>query len=168
MFDIDYKILSFLLAKQNEGDAILEQFKIQFPSKRISHDSNSIFIGLAESTATNKTHESQYYNNLVDIIITTKNKEYVKASKIFRAVSKRVISLLRQSKEFSDSFNVVSYIPKYDESTLVLKQADLLLSFESLEEFNITDEEIKNILIGDVTIEVEGEVECQEKEKNQL
>lgn len=168
MFDIDYKILSFLLAKQNEGDAILEQFKIQFPSKRISHDSNSIFIGLAESTATDRTHESQYYNNLVDIIITTKNKEYIKAIKIFRAVSKRVISLLRQSKEFSDSFNVVSFIPKYDEATLVLKQADLLLSFESLEEFNITDEEIKNILIGDVTIEVEGEVECQEKEKNQL
>lgn len=164
MFDIDYKILSFLLAKQNEGDAILEQFNIRFPSKRISQDSNSIFIGLAESTATDRTHESQYYNNLVDIIITTKNKEYVKASKIFRAVSKRVISLLRQSKEFSDSFNVVSFIPKYDEATLVLKQADLLLSFESLEEFNITDEEIKNILIGDVTIEVEGEVECQEKE----
>lgn len=168
MFDIDYKILSYLLAKQKEGDTILEQFNIRFPSKSISQNSNSIFIGLAESTATDRTHESQYYNNLVDIIITTKNKEYVKASKIFRAVSKRVISLLRQSKEFSDSFNVVSFIPKYDEATLVLKQADLLLSFESLEEFNITDEEIKNILIGDVTIEVEGEVECQEKEKNQL
>lgn len=164
MFDIDYKILSYLLAKQKEGDTILEQFNIRFPSKSISQNSNSIFIGLAESTATDRTHESQYYNNLVDIIITTKNKEYVKASKIFRAVSKRIISLLRQSKEFSDSFNVVSFIPKYDEATLVLKQADLLLSFESLEEFNITDEEIKNILIGDVTIEVEGEVECQEKE----
>ena len=168
MFDIDYKILSFLLAKQKEGDTILEQFNIRFPSKSISQNSNSIFIGLAESTATDSTHESQYYNNLIGIIITTKNKDYVKASKIFRAVSKRIISLLRQSKEFSDSFNVVSFIPKYDESTLVLKQADLLLSFESLEEFNITDEEIKNILIGDVTIEVEGEVECQEKEKNQL
>lgn len=149
MFGADYEVYQYLESVKDD-DLVLKEFNLEYPSEKISVASNTIFIGLSEAKPTQRTHQSQKYNELVDIVISTKQSNYSEAMKIFRVVAGKLMKILRDSKEFSDRFNVISFIPKYLSEEL--KYGELLVSITSLETFNPVDEadldvEIVNTLI---------------------
>ena len=59
-----------VLKKEQVDNPILSQFLFKYPSKEIAQSSNTIYIGFSEARATNRTHNSQDYDELIDIIIT--------------------------------------------------------------------------------------------------
>ena len=58
-----------VLKKEQVDNPILSQFLLKYPSKEIAQSSNTIYIGFSEARATNRTHNSQDYDELIDIII---------------------------------------------------------------------------------------------------
>jgi uncharacterized protein YbgA (DUF1722 family) len=138
MFGADYDVYNFLINNKSD-DKVLNEFNIEYPSSSISVASNTIFVGLSEAKPTTRTHHSQKYNELVDIVISTKQANYTEAMKIFRSVAERIMKLFRASPDFNNRFNVISFIPKYlsDE----LKYAELLISVSEVETFPPTVED---------------------------
>lgn len=143
MFGADYEVYEFLVNAKSE-DAVLNEFNIEYISKNIAVASNTIFVGLSEAKPTTRTHHSQKYNELVDIVINTKQEDYTEAMKIFRSVAERIMKLFRISSNFNYRYNVVSFIPKYLSNEL--KYAELLISVSEIEAFPPNDEDEKLVI----------------------
>ena len=135
MFNIQYSIYKLLKEAQQDDD-VLKHFNIQFPNRRIAESSNSIFIGLSEARADERTHQSQFYEELIDIIIVTKQKKYFEASKIYDAVTNIILRILRESDLYEDRLNWTSFKHQYNPQTNELQLSELLISIRNDEQFN--------------------------------
>ena len=155
MFNIQYSIYKLLKEAQAE-DEVLKRFNIQFPSRRIAESSNSIFVGLSEVRATERTHQSQHYEELIDIIIVTKQKKYFEASKIYDTVTDKILKVLRSSDLYEDRLNWTSFKHQYNPQTNELQLSELLISIRSDEEFNL---ELSESIGKDFTLDIIGIIE---------
>src|SRR5574344_2136451 len=132
MFGLDFELYNYFNDLKSK-DELLSHFNFGYPNKKIAEAGNNIFIGLSEAKPYKKTHQSQSYEELIDIIITSKNTDYVETSKIYRAVVSKILGYLRGNPKYEDNFEVVSFIPKYYSNEL--KFAELLINFKSIEDF---------------------------------
>jgi hypothetical protein len=142
MFGLDYDLYAYFKGLKDDDD-LLKYFNFGYPDKRIAEQGNNIFIGLSEAKPYKTTHNSQTYTELVDFIITSKTTDYVETSKIYRSVVNRILAYLRENRDYEDRMEVVSFIPKYYSNEL--KFAELLINFKSVEEFNISDDDIVEV-----------------------
>lgn len=124
-----------VLKKEQIENPILSQFLIKYPSKQISQSSNTIYIGFSEARATNRTHNSQDYDELIDIIITTKQIDYFESAKIYKVLTDIIIKTLRKDDYLRDKMTVISFMHKYN-SDNTLQLGELLVSFKTTEQFN--------------------------------
>ena len=161
MFNIQYSIYKLLKEAQAEDD-LLKHFKIQFPSRRIAESSNNIFIGLSEVRATERTHQSQNYEELIDIIIVTKQKKYLEASKIYDAVTNKILQILRESDLYEDKLNWTSFKHQYHPQTNELQLSELLINISSDEQFNI---ELQETIGEDYELDIIGIIEAYADEE---
>ena len=124
-----------VLKKEQVDNPILSQFLFKYPSKEIAQSSNTIYIGFSEARATNRTHNSQDYDELIDIIITTKQIDYYESAKIYKVVVDLILQTLRKDDYLRDRMTVISFMHKYN-SDNTLQLGELLLSFKTTERFN--------------------------------
>lgn len=157
MFNIQYSIYKLLKeAQEQEDETLLKRFNIQFPSQRIAESSNNIFIGLSEVRASERTHQSQFYEEMIDIIIVTRQKRYLEASKIYDAVTDKILEVLRSSDLYEDRLNWTSFKHQYNPQTNELQLSELLISIRSDEEFNL---ELSEELGDDFELDIIGIIE---------
>ena len=75
------------------------------------------------------------YDELIDIIITTKQIDYYESAKIYKVVVDLILQTLRKDDYLRDRMTVISFMHKYN-SDNTLQLGELLLSFKTTERFN--------------------------------
>lgn len=168
MFNIQYDIYK-LLKEAQKDDEILQHFNIQFPSRQIAESSNSIFVGLSEARATARTHTSQNYEELIDIIIVTKQTKYFEASKIYDAVTNIILNILRQDDRYKDRLNWSNFTHRYNPTTNELQLSELLINIRADEQFYTElaeSEQINKVNILDILTGFAGDRKYEHRVTN--
>jgi len=142
MFGLDFELYKYFDGLKS-SDKLLKYFTFSYPNKAVAEAGNNIFIGLSEAKPYKRTHQSQWYGELVDFIITSKNTDYVEVSKVYRSVVSVLIKLLRDNPDYNDRMEVISFIPKYYGNEL--RFAELLINFKSEEDFNLSNSDIVSV-----------------------
>lgn len=153
-----------VLKKEQIENPILSEFLLKYPSKQIAQSSNTIYIGFSEARATNRTHNSQNYDELIDIIITTKQIDYYESAKIYKVVCDIILKTLRKDDYLRDKMSVISFMHKYN-SDNTLQFGELLLSFNTVEKFDKMDIYDDEDWVYDIICSIKGYVGEEDGEK---
>lgn len=150
MLQSDEIILKILLKAKNEGNQLLEHFKIGYPSKQVVQESNNIFVGAVDSESNLEGFEFSSFTDLVEVLIVTKNRNYVESVKIIKIVAKEITRLIYENVDLFDEKPVIRNLtPEYNRD-FVLTRGHMRIQVKSNPEQLIpTDEDycLCNILL---------------------
>ena len=145
MLATDEIILNILLDAKSEGNDLLKYFKINYPSNRVAEESNSIFIASVDAESNNIAFDSQSFIDRVEVLIVTKNREYQKAIRIIKSVSREVIRLVMLNQnEFANKPIVERVTPEYNKDFVLTRGHIMFRVNTGLDNFDI-DEETRNV-----------------------
>ena len=141
MLCTDEIILNILLDAKNEGNDLLQHFKINYPSNRVAEESNSIFIASVDAEGHTVAMDSQSFVDKVEVLIVTKNQEYQKAIRIIKTVSREVIRLVMEHKDLFPVKPVVERVtPEYNKD-FVLTRGHIMFQVKTeMDDFSRDDE----------------------------
>lgn len=144
MLATDETILNILLDAKKEGNELLQYFKINHPSNRVAEESNSIFVASVDAEGHTVGFDSQSFVDRVEILIVTKNREYLKAINIIKTVSREIIGLVMANQDKFPSKPVVERVtPEYNKD-FVLTRGHIMFQVKTeMDDFNITEDKHK-------------------------
>ena len=155
MLCTDEIILNILLDAKNEGNDLLQHFKINYPSNRVAEESNSIFIASVDAEGHTVAMDSQSFVDKVEVLIVTKNQDYQKAIRIIKTVSREVIRLVMEHKDLFPVKPVVERVtPEYNKD-FVLTRGHIMFQVKTeMDNFSRDDEtrRICQILTEDMDV----------------
>ena len=141
MLQSDEIILKILLKAQNDGNQLLNHFKIGYPSKQVVQESNSIFVGAVDSESNIEGFDFSSFTDLVEVLIVTKNRNYTEALKIIKTVSKEITKLIYENNDLFDNKPIIRNItPEYNRD-FVLTRGHLRIQVKSEPESLVPSEE---------------------------
>lgn len=150
MLQSDEIILKILLKAKNDGNQLLEHFKIGYPSKHVVQESNNIFVGAVDSESNLEGFEFSSFTDLVEVLIVTKNRNYVESVKIIKIVAKEITRLIYENVDLFDEKPVIRNLtPEYNRD-FVLTRGHMRIQVKSNPEQLIPTEEdycLCNILL---------------------
>ena len=155
MLSTDETILNILIDAKTEGNELLQYFKINYPSEKVSEESNSIFIASVDSEAHTVAMDSQAFVDRVEVLIVTKNREYLKAIDIIKIVSKEVISLVMKNSHLFPNKPVVERVTPEYSNDFVLTRGHIMFRVNTgMDDFDITEEKLRicQILTEDMDV----------------
>ena len=155
MLSTDETILNILIDAKTEGNELLQYFKINYPSEKVSEESNSIFIASVDSESHTLAMDSQAFVDRVEVLIVTKNRDYQKAIDIIKTVSKEVISLVMKNSHLFPSKPVVERVTPEYSNDFVLTRGHIMFRVNTeIDDFDITEEKLRicQILTEDMDV----------------
>lgn len=155
MLSTDETILNILIDAKTEGNELLQYFKINYPSEKVSEESNSIFIASVDSESHTLAMDSQAFVDRVEVLIVTKNREYQKAIDIIKTVSKEVISLVIKNSHLFPNKPVVERVTPEYSNDFVLTRGHIMFRVNTgMDDFDITEEKLRicQILTEDMDV----------------
>ena len=155
MLSTDETILNILIDAKTEGNELLQYFKINYPSEKVSEESNSIFIASVDSESHTLAMDSQAFVDRVEVLIVTKNREYLKAIDIIKTVSKEVISLVMKNSHLFPSKPVVERVTPEYSNDFVLTRGHIMFRVNTgMDDFDIAEEKTRicQILTEDMEV----------------
>ena len=155
MLSTDETILNILIDAKTEGNELLQYFKINYPSEKVSEESNSIFIATVDSEAHTIAMDGQAFVDRVEVLIVTKNREYTKAIDIIKTVSKEVISLVMKNSHLFPNKPVVERVTPEYSNDFVLTRGHIMFRVNTeIDDFDITEEKLRicQILTEDMDV----------------
>lgn len=155
MLSTDETILNILIDAKTEGNELLQYFKINYPSEKVSEESNSIFIATVDSESHTISMDSQAFVDRVEVLIVTKNRDYQKAIDIIKTVSKEVISLVMKNSHLFPNKPVVERVTPEYSNDFVLTRGHIMFRVNTgMNDFDITEEKLRicQILTEDMDV----------------
>ena len=155
MLSTDETILNILIDAKTEGNELLQYFKINYPSEKVSEESNSIFIASVDSESHTLAMDSQAFVDRVEVLIVTKNRDYQKAIDIIKTVSREVISLVMKNSHFFPNKPVVERVTPEYSNDFVLTRGHIMFRVNTgMDDFDITEEKLRicQILTEDMDV----------------
>ena len=155
MLSTDETILNILIDAKTEGNELLQYFKINYPSEKVSEESNSIFIASVDSESHTLAMDSQAFVDRVEVLIVTKNRDYQKAIDIIKTVSKEVISLVMKNSHLFPNKPVVERVTPEYSNDFVLTRGHIMFRVNTgMDDFDITEEKLRicQILTEDMDV----------------
>ena len=155
MLSTDETILNILIDAKTEGNELLQYFKINYPSEKVSEESNSIFIATVDSEAHTIAVDGQAFVDRVEVLIVTKNRDYQKAIDIIKTVSKEVISLVMKNSHLFPNKPVVERVTPEYSNDFVLTRGHIMFRVNTeIDDFDITEEKLRicQILTEDMDV----------------
>ena len=157
MLRSDEIILRILLEAKEEGNPLLQGFKIDYPSKVIAQESNSIFVGVVDSESTGEGFTHSTFKDLTEVLIVTKQRDYRKAIKIIKTVSKCIIGLIYENKDkFSAKPVIRNITPEYTNNYVITRGHILIQTLTPPIDFKVdeaTITEVCELIVSDNVIE---------------
>ena len=142
MLTIDEIIMQILLDAKKEGNPLISKFKLSYPSDKIAQESNSIFIATVNAEAREQGFEFSTYLESAEILIVTKNKDYQKAMKIIKVVSREIIQLLLKNHRLFPNKPVMSNVtPEYNKDFVLTRGHIMVQCMGNPEGIENTEEE---------------------------
>lgn len=115
MLHNDEIILQILLDAKNDGNELLQHFKIGYPSKQVVQENNSIFVGSIDTESHIEGFEFSSYTDLVEVLIVTKNRNYQEAIKIIKIIAKEITKLIYENSDLFDNKPIIRNLtPEYN------------------------------------------------------
>ena len=143
MLNVDEIIMNILLDAKKEGNPLISKFKLNYPSKKIAQESNSIFVATVNAEARDQGFEFATYLESAEILIVTKNKDYQTAMRIIKVVSREIIQLLlKNSGKFPNRPVMSNVTPEYNKD-FVLTRGHIMVQCMGNPEGIDNDEEEK-------------------------
>lgn len=155
MLSTDETILNILIDAKTEGNELLQYFKINYPSEKVSEESNSIFIATVDSESHTFAMDSQAFVDRVEVLIVTKNRDYQKAISIIKTVSREVISLVMKNSHLFPNKPVVERVTPEYSNDFVLTRGHIMFRVNTgMDDFDITEEKLRicQILTEDMDV----------------
>lgn len=155
MLSTDETILNILIDAKTEGNELLQYFKINYPSEKVSEESNSIFIASVDSESHTLAMDSQAFVDRVEVLIVTKNRDYQKAIDIIKTVSKEVISLVMKNSHLFPNKPVVERVTPEYSNDFVLTRGHIMFRVNTgMDDFDIAEEKTRicQILTEDMEV----------------
>ena len=155
MLSTDETILNILIDAKTEGNELLQYFKINYPSEKVSEESNSIFIASVDSESHTHAMDSQAFVDRVEVLIVTKNRDYQKAIDIIKTVSKEVISLVMKNSNLFPNKPIVERVTPEYSNDFVLTRGHIMFRVNTeIDDFDITEEKLRicQILTEDMDV----------------
>lgn len=156
MLSTDETILNILQTEKKNGNKLLQHFLIQHPSKRVAEESNSIFVACVSSENREDGFEFSSFQDLVEILIVTKQKDYRKAITIVKTVCYEICKVIMQNrKEFPNKPVIKNVNPEFNRDYILTRGHILVQVNTNPVTFEITDEmyNICDIYLEDVIID---------------
>ena len=171
MLSSDETIYSILKDEKEKRNEILKHFQILYPSKKVASESNSIFIGVVSSEIHTEMTEASEYKDLIEILITTKIKDYKRAIFTIKVVSKEIIRILKENSDLFPFKPIIRNIaPEYNPNFVLNRGHIMVECLSDIEKDGNDDETIRNvcrILTDDITIDI-GEEKWLKKIMNMI
>ena len=149
MLQTDEIILNILLDAKKDKDnpnQLLQKFKIGYPNKKISQESNSIFIGVVDSESYGEGFAHSQFRDLVEILIVTKNRDYKNAMNIIKTVSLEIIKLIYENKDkFPNKPVIRNVTPDYGADYVITRGHILVQCITNPIDFYVDDATITDV-----------------------
>lgn len=157
MLSSDEIIYKILIDNKKEGNKLLEKFHIRYPSKDvIAQESNSIVIGVVSTEQHEEFLEASSYRDLTEILIVTKIKDYNRAVKVIKTVTREVNRLLKKNTDkFPNRVAIRNIAPEYNQDFVLNKGHIMVECITAPVDDDIEEEEIDavcKILLEDMEI----------------
>ncbi len=163
MLSSDETIYSILMGEKENGNEVLKHFQIMYPSKKVASESNSIFICVVSSELHTEMNDASEYKDLIEILITTKIKDYKRAIFTIKTVSKEIIRILKENVELFHIKPIIRNIaPEYNPNFVLNRghiMVECLTDFEKDESDEESIKKVCKILLDDNNIDVGDENE---------
>lgn len=144
MLTTDETILNILIDAKTEGNELLHYFKINYPSKRVSEESNAIFVASVDSESHTFAMDSQSFVDRVEVLIVTKNRDYQKAINIIKTISREVISLVMQNSNLFPNKPIVERVTPEYSNDFVLTRGHIMFRVNTgMDDFDVTEEKTR-------------------------
>ena len=153
----DEIIYNILKTAKEDGAKILEPYIIRYPSDVVMKESNAIYIATVDSESVNEGYDFSQYNDLVEILIVTKQRDYQKAIRVIKGTSRYIVGLIKQNKDkFPNSPVIRNSTPEYNRN-FVLTRGHIMVQVRTnpIDDIVSEDEqlEICNIVLEDIEYE---------------
>lgn len=153
MLKTDEIILDILQTAKNDGNELLQHFLIQYPSKRIAEESNSVFVACVSSENNLDGFDFSSFRDLVEILIVTKQVEYHKAITIIKTISKEICRLIMTNLDKFPNKPVIRNINPEFNMDFVFTRGHIMVEVKTEPiDFDVTDDEynICNVILKDM------------------
>lgn len=157
LLETDEIIYNILKTAKDDGAKILEPYIIRYPSDVVMKESNAIYVATVDSESVNEGYDFSQYNDLVEILIVTKQRDYQKAIRVIKGTSRYIVGLIKQNKDkFPNSPVIRNITPEYNRN-FVLTRGHIMVQVRTNPiDDNVSEEEqleICNILVEDIEYE---------------
>lgn len=142
MLSTDEIIIQILSQAKKDNNDLIKHFKISYPSNQVAQESNSIFVASANAEAREQGFEFATYLESAEILIVTKNKDYQKAMKIIKVVSREIIQLLLKNHRLFPNKPVMRNVtPEYNKDFVLTRGHIMVQCMGNPEGIENTEEE---------------------------
>ena len=156
MLSSDEIIYNILIEAQKHGNPILEHFHIQYPSRKIAEESNSIFVAVVSSEPNTELFEATEYRDLVEVLVVTKIRDYKDAVTVIKTTIHEIINIIKSNEEDFDVRPIVRNIaPEYNSDFVLNKghiMVEVLTEIENEKPQDVYDK-VCSILVEDIEVE---------------
>jgi len=155
MLSSDELIYNILIEAQKHGNPILEHFHIQYPSRKIAEESNSIFVADVSSEPNTELFEATEYRDLVEVLVVTKIRDYKDAKTVIKATIHEIINIIKNNTEFDVTPIVRNIAPEYNSDFVLNKghiMVEVLTEIENEKPQDVYDK-VCSILVEDIEVE---------------
>lgn len=158
MLSTDSIILDILETAKLDGDSLLEDFHISYPSNQIAEESNSIFVACVSSESNLSGYDFESFTDLVEILIVTKQEDYEDAIFVIKTITKRICNLLMEERSKFPNKPVIRNINPEFNRDFVLTRGHIMVEVKTEPvDFDLTDEEIDicGVILNNNKLDVE-------------
>lgn len=153
----DEIIYNILKTAKDDGAKILEPYIIRYPSDVVMKESNAIYVATVDSESVTEGYDFSQYNDLVEILIVTKQRDYQKAIRVIKGTSRYIVGLIKQNKDkFPNSPVIRNITPEYNRN-FVLTRGHIMVQVRTNPiDDNVSEDEqlaICEILLEDIEYE---------------
>lgn len=156
MLETDNIILKLLIDEKNNGNILLKHFHIQYPTKRVAEESNSIFVACVSSENNIDGFAFSTFRDLVEILIVTKQKDYDKAIKIIKTVSNEICRIIKKNVDkFPNKPTIRSINPEFNRDFVLTRGHIMIQCNTEAVTFEVSDEDVNicNLLLKGIDVE---------------
>lgn len=167
--DLTSDILLYNILRSTD-DEFIQEFNIKFIDRSVpAEENNTIYIANMDLETTRETFQSVEYRSLIDVLIKTKNTNYLEGSQYLRTCAKHIKNVLKNNvtcRQRHIQFRNLTY--EYG-STYTLKGLHMIIQMNEMESMNGDDPEIiSQVMLDDLeTYVVSEELYWKEKHRQE-
>lgn len=145
MLDNDEIILNILTNAQTD-DKLLKHFHISYPEKRLAQENNCILVACVSSENQLDGFDFEQYQDLIEILITTKQENNRDAIKIIKTVSYRICQLIMENMDLFPNKPVIRNINPFFEKNLTITRGQIMVNVKTEPvDFELTPDTIEDV-----------------------